>query len=40
MAKGLLVYLAVMAVLYKVLNCLNFDFMAYLLKNPKQLVNG
>ena len=38
-AKGLLVYLAVIAVLYKILNCLNFDFMAYLLKNPKQLIN-
>ena len=34
-AKGLLVYLTVIAVLYKVLNCLNFNFMACLLKNPK-----
>jgi len=39
-AKGLLVYLAVIVVLYKMLNCLNLDFMACLLKNPKQLVNG
>jgi len=38
-ARGLLVYLAVIAVLYKMLNCLNLDFMAYLLKNPKQLIN-
>ena len=38
-ARGLLVYLVVIAVLYKMLNCLNFDFIAYLLKNPKQLVN-
>jgi len=34
-AGGLLVYLVVIAVLYKMLNCLNFNFMAYLLKNPK-----
>jgi len=40
LAKGLLVYLAVIAVLYKILNCLNLNFMAYLLKNPKQLING
>ena len=33
--KGLLIYLVVMAVLYKILNCLNFDFIACLLKNPK-----
>jgi len=39
-ARGLLVYLAVIAVLYKILNCLNLDFMAYSLKNPKQLING
>jgi len=39
-ARGLLVHLAVMAVLYKMLNCLNLDFMACPLKNPKQLVNG
>ena len=34
-ARGLLVHLAVIAVLYKMLNCLNFNFMACLLKNPK-----
>ena len=39
-AKGLLVYLAVIIVLYKILNCLNFNFITYLLKNFKQLVNG
>jgi len=39
-ARGLLVYLVVIAVLYKMLNCLNLNFMAYLLKNPKQLING
>ena len=39
LARGLLVHLAVMAVLYKIFNCLNFDFMACLLKNPKQLIN-
>ena len=39
LAKGLLVYLTVIAVLYKVLNCLNLNFITYLLKNPKQLVN-
>jgi hypothetical protein len=38
--KGLLVYLAVITVLYKMLNRLNFNFMTYLLKNSKQLVNG
>ena len=38
-AKRLLVHLAVMAVLYKMLNCLNLNFIAYLLKNPKQLIN-
>ena len=37
--KGLLVYLAVIAVLYKIFNCLNFNFMTCLLKNPKQLIN-
>ena len=37
--KGLLVYLAVIAVLYKVLNYLNLNFITCLLKNPKQLVN-
>ena len=39
-AKRLLVYLTVIAVLYKMLNCLNFNFITYLLKNSKQLVNG
>jgi hypothetical protein len=34
-ARGLLVYLAVIVVLYKMLNCLNLNFIAYLLKNPK-----
>jgi len=34
-AKGLLVYLVVIVVLYKMLNCLNLNFIAYLLKNPK-----
>jgi hypothetical protein len=38
-AKGLLVYLAVIVVLYKILHCLNFNFITYLLKNPKQLIN-
>jgi hypothetical protein len=35
LARGLLVYLVVIVVLYKVLNCLNLSFIAYLLKNPK-----
>ena len=35
LARGLLVYLIVVAVLYKMLNCLNLNFIAYLLKNPK-----
>ena len=39
LARGLLVYLVVIAVLYKMLNYLNLNFIAYLLKNPKQLVN-
>ena len=39
LTKGLLVYLVVMAVLYKILNRLNLNFMACLLKNLKQLVN-
>ena len=34
-ARGLLVYLVLVAVLYKMLNCLNLDFIACLLKNPK-----
>jgi len=39
-ARGLLVHLAVIAVLYKILNYLNLNFIACLLKNPKQLING
>ena len=38
-AKRLLVHLAVIVVLYKMLNCLNLNFIAYLLKKPGQLVN-
>ena len=33
--RGLLVYLVVIAVLYKVLNCLNLNSIACLLKDPK-----
>jgi len=40
LARGLLVYLAVIVVFYKMLNCLNLNFIACLLKNPKQLMNG
>jgi len=39
LARGLLVYLVVIVVLYKMLNCLNFNFITYLLKNPKQSMN-
>ena len=39
LAKGLLVYLTVIAVLYKVLNCLSLNLITCLLKNPKQLIN-
>ena len=39
LVKGLLVYLTVIVVLYKILNCLNLNFMTYLLKNSKQLIN-
>ena len=39
LTKGLLVYLAVIVVLYKVLNRLSLNLIIYLLKNPKQLVN-
>ena len=35
LTKELLVYLAVIAVLYKMLNYLNLNFITYLLKNPK-----
>jgi hypothetical protein len=38
-ARGLLVHLVVIAVLYKMLNCLSLDFMTCLLKNPKQSIN-
>jgi hypothetical protein len=34
-ARGLLVYLVLIVVLYKMLNCLNLNFIAYPLKNPK-----
>ena len=33
--KGLLVYLIVIIVFYKMLNCLNLNFIIYLLKNFK-----
>ena len=39
-AKELLIYLAVIIVLYKMLNRLNLNFITYSLKNSKQLVNG
>ena len=39
LTKGLLVYLVVIIVLYKMLNCFNFNFITYLLKNFKQLIN-
>ena len=35
LTKKLLIHLAVMAVLYKILNCLNFNFIACSLKNLK-----
>ena len=35
LTKGLLIYLVVIIVLYKMLNRLNFNFMICLLKNPK-----
>ena len=38
-AKRLLVYLVVIIVLYKMFNRLNLNFIAYLLKNFKQLIN-
>ena len=40
LAKGLLVHLVVIVVLYKILNYLNLNFIIYSLKNSKQLVNG
>ena len=39
LAKGLLVYLAVIIVLYKIFNHLNLNFIICSLKNSKQLVN-
>jgi hypothetical protein len=38
-ARGLLVHLAVIVVLYKIFNCLNFNFITCSLKDPKQLIN-
>ena len=35
LAKGLLVYLIIIIVLYKILNYLNFNFIICLLKNSK-----
>ena len=35
LARGLLVYLVVITVFYKIFNCLNLNFITYLLKNPK-----
>jgi len=40
LAKGLLVHLVVIAVLHKIFNRFNFNFITYSLKDPKQLVNG
>ena len=37
--KGLLVYLVVIIVLYKVLNYFSLNLITYSLKNPKQLIN-
>ena len=39
-AKGLLVYLVIVVILYKIFNCFNFDFIACLLKDLKQSMNG
>ena len=39
LAKGLLIYLIVIVVFYKVLNCLSLNLIIYLLKNFKQLIN-
>jgi len=39
LARGLLVYLAVIVVLYKMLNYLSLNFITYSLKNPKQSIN-
>ena len=35
LARGLLVYLVLIVVLYKMFNCLDLNFIACLLKNPK-----
>ena len=35
LARGLLVYLVLVVVLYKMLNYLNLNLIAYSLKNPK-----
>ena len=40
LVRGLLVHLAVITVLYKMLNYLNLNFITCSLKDPKQLVNG
>ena len=37
--KRLLIYLVIIIVLYKILNYLNLNFITYLLKNLKQLIN-
>ena len=39
LTRGLLVHLAVIIVFYKIFNCLNLNFITYLLKDPKQSVN-
>ena len=39
LTKRLLIYLTVIAVLYKILNYFNLNFITCLLKNPKQLIN-
>ena len=39
LVKRLLVHLVIITVLYKILNCLNFNFITCLLKNFKQSVN-
>ena len=35
LTKGLLIYLVIIVVFYKILNCFNLNFITYLLKNPK-----
>ena len=39
LARGLLIYLVVIVVLYKMLNYLNLNYIACSLKNPKLLIN-